>query len=534
MDNLSFRSNVGRDILQNSDFFSIPEKAIIEYVKNGLGPWDSTRDVEIHVKCDQESFSISDNGDGMSYDDIKNRFLVMHGENYDRKKGKNTDGLFGTGKSAAFGIAEILSIKTVKNKLLNHIEIHKKDIMSTKDTDFVPIKEIEINKEIDADNGSLIEIKNLTKSAKQFNENAISKKIKDTIRLKKGVRVWFQDDLIEVIQPEVEFEKTFNTQDFKFLETHLSKDYLLTIKVARSPLEKEDKGIAIYSNKVYLGTTLAGQDTKTHINYIFGELDVDELDNPKLEVKPFLNTRDGLNVHSPLVKALNIFIGNKIEEVHSILEEKDKLEKEKLDAKKDRKLADAIEKKLNDHLKKLQDQFLSKLDGKNIHNNKMRGERLEEMFKKGSLESLMPSYDNNVRLLTDKKLKSNKKKNDNRNKGIANEDKNAERITKKSRSGGITVQLKNLGEREHRGRWVQETNEVIVNTGHRQIKKLRDNGGTENENYNFIVYEVATNEYAYGLTRLYIDEKKLTSPSEALVSYRELVSEFAGIFDEVI
>lgn len=534
MVNLSFRANVARSILQASDYFSIPEKAIIEYVKNGIGPWDFTKDVEIQVKCDQDSFSISDNGDGMNYDDIKNRFLVMHGENYDRKKGKNTEGLFGTGKSAAFGIAEILSIKTVKNKRLNHIEIHKQDILSTKDTDLVPIREIEINKEIDNENGTLIEIKKLTKSAKQFNENAIKKKIKDTIKLKKGVRVWFQDDLVEVLPPEVEFEKTFSTQDFKILEPHLSKNYLLTIKVSKAPLEKEDKGVAIYSNKVYLGTTLAGQDTKQHINYIFGDLDVDELDNPKLEVKPFLNSRDGLNFHSPLVKALNIFIGNKIEEVHSILEEKDKLEKERLDAKKDRKLADAIENKLNEHLKKLQDQFLNKLEGSNRQSNKLQGSSLDEMFKQGALESVMPSYDNNIRLLSDKKLKSKNKKKNHLNKKISNNDKNSERITKKSRSGGVTVTLKDLGERENRGRWVKETNEVIVNTGHKQIKKLRENGGTENPNYNFVVYEVATNEYAYGLTRLYIDEKKLTYPTEALVSYRELVSEFAGLFDDIV
>ena len=39
----------------------------------------------------------------------------MHGENLQRKKGKRTRGRFGTGKSAAFGIANTLEIDTIKD-----------------------------------------------------------------------------------------------------------------------------------------------------------------------------------------------------------------------------------------------------------------------------------------------------------------------------------------------------------------------------------------------------------------------------------
>ena len=42
----------------------------------------------------------------MDWGGLKN-FFIMHGENIDRKMGRRVLGMFGTGKSAAFGIAEI-------------------------------------------------------------------------------------------------------------------------------------------------------------------------------------------------------------------------------------------------------------------------------------------------------------------------------------------------------------------------------------------------------------------------------------------
>ena len=266
-----FKSNIARDILQNSDNFSVPEKAIIEYVKNGYNYKQLNTNSIVHVKCSSDCYAIVDNGRGMSDDDLQNKFLIMHGENEDRKKGYLVDGLFGTGKIAAFGVGNILSIKTVKDGLLNHIEIHRKDIEKTKGTESVPIRPIEVNKKVtEEENGTKIEIKDLKKSAQKFNEKNIRKKIRDTIRMKNGVEVWFQDNKIEIHQPEISFEKTYETNDYPGLKELLKKNSTLTIKVTKSPLEKSEAGICIYSQSVFHEATLAGTELNTFSDYIYG------------------------------------------------------------------------------------------------------------------------------------------------------------------------------------------------------------------------------------------------------------------------
>jgi hypothetical protein len=64
------------------------------------------------------AIAISDNGRGMTDKDLQH-FFTMHGENVDRLKGRPGRGKFGTGKSAAFGIAMTLRVDTVRDGLRN-------------------------------------------------------------------------------------------------------------------------------------------------------------------------------------------------------------------------------------------------------------------------------------------------------------------------------------------------------------------------------------------------------------------------------
>src|SRR5689334_359476 len=89
--------------------------AIWEYVANGLQYVDPGTTPVVQVKLDskRKRITISDNGRGMDWEGLSN-FFVMHGENVDRRQGKGGRGRFGTGKSAAFGIADTLRISTVQ------------------------------------------------------------------------------------------------------------------------------------------------------------------------------------------------------------------------------------------------------------------------------------------------------------------------------------------------------------------------------------------------------------------------------------
>ena len=96
----------------------------------------------------------------MSRDDLRN-FFQMHGENRQRKRGKTVRGRFGTGKCAAFGIANCLRIDTTQNGKRNIVELHRHDIASAKSGAPFPVKDVLLNEPTDQSDGTLVEIEEL-------------------------------------------------------------------------------------------------------------------------------------------------------------------------------------------------------------------------------------------------------------------------------------------------------------------------------------------------------------------------------------
>src|SRR5208283_3226304 len=110
-------SDVSRDILQNSDYFTSAGKAVNEYVWNSVDYCKPGARVEVKVTKGHGKVGVrkrgtlrfnglvimeTKGGGGMSREDLR-RFFTMHGETLARKEGRHVRGRFGTGKSAAFG-----------------------------------------------------------------------------------------------------------------------------------------------------------------------------------------------------------------------------------------------------------------------------------------------------------------------------------------------------------------------------------------------------------------------------------------------
>src|ERR1700722_2165828 len=115
---LRVTSHVGRDLLQSAQLFKHEHAVVWEYVSNGLQYKDPATKPTVVVEIDPKAktIQVSDNGRGMRMVDLQ-RYFQMHGENLDRKQGRPGRGFFGTGKSAAFGIANELIITTVRDEL---------------------------------------------------------------------------------------------------------------------------------------------------------------------------------------------------------------------------------------------------------------------------------------------------------------------------------------------------------------------------------------------------------------------------------
>ena len=177
--NLAVTSNVGRDILQSAALFKHEHQVVWEYVSNGLQYIENESPlVRVTINQSNKSIMIVDNGRGMSFEDL-HQFFQMHGENSDRAAGKSGRGYFGTGKSAAFGIANKLKVTTVKNNKRSTVELTRNDIQSQNAVDKVPVKVIERDIPVELDSGTRIDVEDVNLS--KIDRNAIIREIEKHI-----------------------------------------------------------------------------------------------------------------------------------------------------------------------------------------------------------------------------------------------------------------------------------------------------------------------------------------------------------------
>src|SRR6266705_553856 len=138
------KSHVARDLLQSAGLFKTDKLVVWEYVSNGLQYVNPGTNPVVKVTLDSKKrkIVIADNGRGMDWAGLKNYF-VMHGENIDRKEGRPGRGRFGTGKSAAFGIAGLMRITTVRNGKRSAVELSRTNIETITSEEPIPLRKIE-------------------------------------------------------------------------------------------------------------------------------------------------------------------------------------------------------------------------------------------------------------------------------------------------------------------------------------------------------------------------------------------------------
>src|SRR5262245_8164033 len=137
---LKVTSHVGRDLLASAASFKNEAVVVWEYVVNGLqyvDPGVSPR-IQVTVLAGGKGIRIADNGSGMSGADLEH-FFQMHGENLERRAGRPGRGKFGTGKSAAFGIANTLRVDTVRNGKRN-VAVLTRDMINASDGEEIPVQ----------------------------------------------------------------------------------------------------------------------------------------------------------------------------------------------------------------------------------------------------------------------------------------------------------------------------------------------------------------------------------------------------------
>ncbi len=305
------RSHVSRDLLQNAALFKTDKLVVWEYVSNGLQYVDPGTNPTVAVTLDSKNHRllVADNGRGMGWADLQN-FFVMHGENVDRKGGRPGRGRFGTGKSAAFGIANILRVSSVRNGKRSVVELTRDDLEAASSGSPIPVRTVEKEVSSNLPDGTNVEVERIY--LRSLDQAGIIRYIERHLaRWPKNCSVIVNNHECEYSEPPISEERKFLPPDE--LKQKLG-DVTLYLKVAKAPLDEDTRGVSIFSNGVWHETTLAGIDGKDMANYLFGEIEVPVLDEDSGPIPPFdLSRSMRLNPSNELVQATYAFVNQSLE-----------------------------------------------------------------------------------------------------------------------------------------------------------------------------------------------------------------------------
>jgi hypothetical protein len=536
-DQILVKSHVPRDLLQNAALFKTDRLVVWEYVANGLQYVDEGINPEVRVTLDSKKkcIFVEDNGRGMDWAGLQN-FFVMHGENIDRMKGRPGRGYFGTGKSAAFGIADVLRVTTIRNGKRSKVELRRSDIdrMSTEDP--IPVQTIEREVATTQSNGTLVEIAGI--HLKSLDQSAIIQFIERNLAGWRNAIVYVNNHECEYTEPPLADKKIFKPEAKQREKLGNAE---LIIKIARAPIQdKELRGISIWSNNVLHETTLVGNEGKEMSQYIFGEIDVPALDEDKSPIPPFDLSRSlRLNPSNEIVQAIFSFIGPKIDQVRRELLKAEKERRASEDAKELAKQAEAIAQVINDDFTEFRHRVaLAKAKGGkgfDPYDKKQEGgEEEEDLIFGTQLEVDIISQEGGLGSEGGRRTGGEKPRalgpqvTPPTSKDAPRKGQPAGGSGDRSSSrGGFRVEFKPMGAEVERARYIREDRTIYVNIDHPQLVAAKGTGSIEDPIFQRLVYEIVFSEYAIALAYELYARGDYIDTSDAIYDIRETINRLA-------
>ena len=507
-DTIRVTSHVGRDVLQSAGLFKHAEQVVWEYVVNGLQYVDPgvAPYVRIEIQSTPKRIRVTDNGRGMDHEGLR-RFFTMHAENQDRQTGRPGRGFFGTGKSAAFAIANTLRISTVRNGARSVVELHRADLDAASTGDPVPVRLLEMETPTGDANGTIVDITDF--NIKRIDRNQIEAHIEQQIRRQgRGARIEVNGRPIEPnIPPIASTVRHVVTSE----ESHLLAGHEIVLHTAKAPLEEADRGIAILASDTLQETTLGTVANKPMANYIFGEIDVPALNEPHNGVAAFDMSRSGkLNAENELVAETLAVVSRHVEALRLALVEQETLRKNAADAAKLERQADEIARLINEDYAEFSKRFnpvrTDQSGASDLARSKKQIEGGEQVLIKGGEVPAVnegevfiggggngpgPGPDPTEQIV--KEAESEEATTTGRSSEVE--------PSRRRRSGGFNVQFRENGPENRRAFYNKETRTILVNLDHPQIVAARGSADVTDTNFRRISFEVAFTEYAIGVAQ---------------------------------
>jgi hypothetical protein len=509
---LKVTSHVGRDLLASATSFKNEAVVVWEYVVNSLqyvDPGVSPR-IQVTVLPGGKGIRIADNGRGMSAVDLEH-FFQMHGENLERQAGRPGRGKFGTGKSAAFGIANVLRVDTVRNGKRN-VVLLTRAVVNASDGEEIPVEWVVKDEPTDDPNGTTISI--LEINLDRVRRASIIDYVERHLQAfrAKSPDVAIDDHVCAYREPPISETRAFQPTES---QREMLGEVTLVVKVSAAPLPPVEQGISVTAGIGNLvAIERAGIESKEFGNYLFGEIDVPALENHPSPIEPYDPTRSlQLNPQHPVVAVLLGFIGSKLEEMRAALVRRSRDARKTEQARRLAAEADKIAEILNEDFRKI-------------------SERLHEIraasSRKGATQSQVAARaadnepDDWTRgIETPGVLVKRKEPNPNPEPQPPRQPRPTPQVQPRGQpdplgnnavdpvggndgrrrrpQGGFRVEYKQLGADAERSVYDPTTLTILINLQHPLVMAALGDGHVEDTTFRRLSYEIAFSEYAMGL-----------------------------------
>lgn len=415
------------------------------------------------------------------------------------------------------GSADLLRITTIRNGKRSKVELKRSKVETTTSEDPVPVEILERESPTSSANGTLIEIEDV--HLRSLDQAAIIHYIERHLaKCPKNATVFVNKHECEFTEPPIASEDRFSSDG---VNAALLGNVELVVKVSKSPLAEDLRGISVFSNGVWHETTLAGSEGREMAQYIFGEIDVPKLDDDRTPIAPFDVSRSmRLNPENDLVRAVHAFVGTKVEEVRRNLLEQDKARKAEEDAKKLAKQAAEIAQIINDDFDAFR-QRVAKVRAKTRgssdlnQNTPTGGEQDDDLIFGSELAAKQTATEGGPGSGGgDGGVETS-----NRNPAVEPAPPDAPKlghpsggkVSQSRPAGGFRVEFKDMGEGEYRAQYFAEQRTIFINLAHPQVAAAKGSSSVDDPIFRRLVYEVAFAEYSIALapefdkTGAYID-----------------------------
>lgn len=496
-------SHVGRNLIANASTFKTEASAVWEYVVNSLQYTERgvAPKIQVDIEPRNKRIRISDNGRGMTARDLKH-FFQLHGENRDRAAGRPGRGKFGTGKSAAFGIANKLTVDTRHQGKRNVVSLSRTAIDESNGKD-IPTEWTVRNEPTNLSNGTVVSIDEI--AIARIEAQPIIEYIERHLSAWRSISpaVAVNEHVCSAREPRINRTEVFKpTEELR----KILGEVLLRVHVAQTVLQPGDQGVQItcgVGNLVAIET--AGVDRKEHGAFLFGEIDCPALESFPTTIEPFSASRDlTLRSQHPVAATLIQFIGMSLEKVRQELAAQAREYKKTEQARRLNEAASQIAQVLNTDFehwqRRLTDIRVASGGGtiSGVRARELEGGDSDTAWTEGSQEtgeihSSIPQRTESGTRRTAPNIPRQARKTTDGNRSV---DAAGGSGSKRRTSGGFQVQFKDLGDQEGRSIYDSASLTIFINLSHPAVRAAMGDGDTENLQFRRLAYEVAFTEYA--------------------------------------